>query len=225
VGPGGVRAVVADDHPVFRSGLRLLLEDLGVEVVAEAADGGSAVDRALEHRPDVVLMDLQMPGVSGLEATRRLTQAAPDVRVLVLTMVEDDDTLYAALRAGAAGYLLKGAGPDEIDRAVRGVAAGDAVYGAGVADRLRRMFAAGPAPVAFPQLVERERDVLDLLATGASNADIARRLYLSDKTVRNYVSSILAKLGVRDRSQAIVRAREAGLGVPAPEPGESPAAG
>ena len=210
----GVRAVVVDDHPVFRSGLRLLLEDLGVEVVAEAADGDGAVELALEHRPDVVLMDLQMPGVSGLEATRRLSDAAPEVRVLVLTMLEDDDTVFAALRAGAAGYLLKGAGPDEIDRAVRGVVAGDAVYGAGVAERLRRVFAAGPvaAPVAFPQLVERERDVLGLLATGASNAEIARRLYLSDKTVRNYVSSIFAKLGVRDRSQAVVRARQAGLG-------------
>jgi DNA-binding NarL/FixJ family response regulator len=212
---GSLRVVVADDHPVFRSGLRMLLEDLGVEVVGEAQDGSSAVALAVEHRPDVVLMDLQMPGVNGLEATRRLSEAAPDVRVLVLTMVEDDDTLFAALRAGAAGYLLKGAGPDEIDRAVRGVAAGDAVYGAGVAERLRRMFVAGPvaAPVAFPQLVERERDVLALMAGGASNAEIARRLYLSDKTVRNYVSSIFAKLGVRDRAQAIVRAREAGLGV------------
>jgi DNA-binding NarL/FixJ family response regulator len=209
-----VRAVVADDHPVFRSGLRTLLEDLGVEVVGEAADGAAAVEVALEHRPDVVLMDLQMPEVNGLEATRRLSTAAPEVRVLVLTMVEDDDMLFAALRAGAAGYLLKGAGPDEIERAVRGVAAGDAVYGAGVADKLRVLFAAGPspAPVAFPQLVERERDVLALMAGGASNGEIAQRLYLSDKTVRNYVSSIFAKLGVRDRAQAIVRAREAGLG-------------
>ena len=210
----GLRVVVADDHPVFRSGLRLLLEDLGVEVVAEAADGSAAGELALEHRPDVVLLDLQMPGVTGLEATRRLADAAPEVRVLVLTMVEDDDTLFAALRAGAAGYLLKGAGPDEIDRAVRGVAAGDAVYGVGVAERLRRMFVTGPvaAPVAFPQLVERERDVLALMAAGASNPEIASRLFLSDKTVRNYVSSIFAKLGVRDRAQAIVRAREAGLG-------------
>ncbi len=210
----GVRVVVADDHPVYRSGLRMLLEELGIEVVAEAPDGARAVELALEHRPDVVLMDLQMPGVTGLEATRRLSEVAPEVRVLVLTMVEDDDTLFAALRAGAAGYLLKGAGADEIDRAVRGVAAGDAVYGAGVAERLRRLFVAGPvaSPVAFPQLVERERDVLALLADGASNAEIAGRLFLSDKTVRNYVSSIFAKLGVRDRAQAIVRAREAGLG-------------
>lgn len=207
-----VRAVVADDHPVFRSGLRVLLEDLGVDVVGEAADGAAAVEVALATRPDVVLIDLRMPDVNGLEATRRLTAAAPEVRVLVLTMVEDDDTVFAALRAGAAGYLLKGAGPDEIDRAVRGVAAGDAVYGAGVADRLRAMLVAGPSPVAFPQLVERERDVLALIAEGASNGEIARRLYLSDKTVRNYVSSIFAKLGVRDRAQAIVRAREAGLG-------------
>jgi DNA-binding NarL/FixJ family response regulator len=213
-----LRVVVADDHPMFRAGLRTLLEDLGVEVVAEAADGRGAVELALQHAPDVVLMDLQMPGVNGLEATRRLSEAAPHVRVLVLTMVEDDATLFAALRAGAAGYLLKGAGPDEIDRAVRGVAAGDAVYGAGVADRLRAMFTAGPgtgpgaAPAPFPQLAERERDVLALMATGASNYEIASRLFLSDKTVRNYVSSIFSKLGVRDRAQAIVRAREAGIG-------------
>jgi DNA-binding NarL/FixJ family response regulator len=210
--------VLADDHPMFRAGLRTLLEDLGMEVVAEAADGRSAVELAVRHAPDVVLMDLQMPEVSGLEATRRLSEAAPGVRVLVLTMVEDDATLFAALRAGAAGYLLKGAGPEEIDRAVRGVAAGDAVYGAGVADRLRAMFSVGPAtgpaavPTPFPQLVERERDVLALLAGGASNSEIASRLFLSDKTVRNYVSSIFSKLGVRDRAQAIVRAREAGLG-------------
>ena len=208
-----LRVVVADDHPVFRSGLRMLLEDLGVEVVAEAADGRAAVALAVEHRPDVVLMDLQMPELSGLEATRQLAAQAPAVRVLVLTMAEDDATLLAALRAGAAGYLLKGAGPDEIDRAVRGVAAGEAVYGVGVADRLRAVFAAGPAAAApFPQLADRERDVLDLMAAGASNAEIARRLHLSDKTVRNYVSSIFAKLGVRDRAQAVVRAREAGLG-------------
>jgi DNA-binding NarL/FixJ family response regulator len=213
-----LRVVLADDHPMFRAGLRTLLEDLGVEVVAEAADGRSAVELALQHAPDVVLMDLQMPEVSGLEATRRLSEAAPAVRVLVLTMVEDDATLFAALRAGAAGYLLKGSGPEEIDRAVRGVAAGDAVYGAGVSDRLRAMFTAGPAigpaaaPTPFPQLVERERDVLALMAAGASNSEIARRLFLSDKTVRNYVSSIFSKLGVRDRAQAIVRAREAGVG-------------
>jgi DNA-binding NarL/FixJ family response regulator len=208
-----LRVVVADDHPVFRSGLRTLLEDLGVQVVAEAADGRAAVALAVEHLPDVVLMDLQMPEVSGLEATRQLAAQAPGVPVLVLTMAEDDATLVAALRAGAAGYLLKGAGPDEIDRAVRGVAAGDAVYGVGVADRLRAVLAAGPAANApFPQLADRERDVLGLMATGASNTEIATRLFLSDKTVRNYVSSIFSKLGVRDRAQAIVRAREAGLG-------------
>ena len=209
-----LRVLVADDHPVFRSGLRMLLEDLGIEVVAEAADGRTAVELAVQHTPDVVLMDLQMPDVNGLEATRRLCEAAPAVRVLVLTMAEDDATLFAALRAGAAGYLLKGAGPDEIERAVRGVAAGDAVYGAGVADRLRAAFSAGPAgaPAPFPSLAERERDVLTLIAGGASNTEIASRLFLSDKTVRNYVSSIFSKLGVRDRAQAIVLAREAGLG-------------
>jgi DNA-binding NarL/FixJ family response regulator len=209
-----IRVVVADDHPVFRAGLRTLLEDLGHDVVGEAADGQAAIDVSLELRPDVVLMDLQMPVVTGLEATRRLAEAAPDVRVLVLTMVEDDDTLFTAIRSGAAGYVLKGADHHEIDRALRGVAAGDSVYGARVGVRLRTLLAGGGTRSVnpFPQLVEREREVLDLIAAGHSNSEIARRLFLSDKTVRNYVSSILSKLGVPDRSQAIVRAREAGLG-------------
>ena len=209
-----VRVVVADDHPVFRAGLRTLLEDLGHDVVGEAADGQAAVDVCLEVRPDVVLMDLQMPGLSGLDATRRLADAAPEVRVLVLTMVEDDDTLFIAIRSGAAGYVLKGADHHEIDRALRGVAAGDSVYGARVGARLRALLTAGAGRTAtpFPQLVEREREVLELVAAGHSNTEISRRLFLSEKTVRNYVSSIFSKLGVADRAQAIVRAREAGLG-------------
>ena len=209
-----VRVVVADDHPVFRAGLRTLLEDLGHDVVGEAADGQAAVDVCLEVRPDVVLMDLQMPGLSGLDATRRLADAAPEVRVLVLTMVEDDDTLFTAIRSGAAGYVLKGADHHEIDRALRGVAAGDSVYGARVGARLRALLTAGAGRTAtpFPQLVEREREVLELVAAGHSNTEISRRLFLSEKTVRNYVSSIFSKLGVADRAQAIVRAREAGLG-------------
>ena len=211
-----MRVVVADDHPVFRTGLRVLLEDLGVEVVAEAADGEQAVEAVLRERPDVVLMDVQMPGTSGIEATRRLVQEDPDCRVLVLTMVADDDAVFAAVQAGALGYVLKGAGQEEIGRALTAVAAGEAVYGAQVARRLRAFFTAGSGVVAkpFPELSDRERAVLDLVAAGLPNAVVAQRLFLSEKTVRNYVTSIFAKLGVADRAEAVVRAREAGLGRP-----------
>lgn len=212
----GLRAVVVDDHPVFRQGLRTLLEDLGVVVVAEAEDGGAGVAAVVEHAPDVVLMDLQMPGVSGVEATRRLTAALPEVKVVVMTMVDDDQAVFAAVQAGAIGYLLKGAGQEEIGRALASVASGQAVYGPEVARRLRSFFTAGSAAVGaatpFPGLSEREREVLDLMARGEGNAGIARRLFLSEKTVRNYVSSIFTKLDVDSRPAAIVRAREAGLG-------------
>jgi DNA-binding NarL/FixJ family response regulator len=209
-----MRAVVADDHPVFRQGLRVLLEDLGVEVVAEAEDGEEAVAAVRRERPDVVLMDLQMPRLSGVEATRRLVEEDPDVRVLVLTMVADDDTVFAAVQAGALGYVLKGAGQEEIGRALTAVSEGQAVYGAQIARRMRAFFTAGAGVVAkpFPELSDREREVLDLLAAGVPNATIARRLFLSEKTVRNYITAIFAKLGVRDRAEAMVRAREAGLG-------------
>ncbi|MEI5584888.1 MULTISPECIES: response regulator transcription factor [unclassified Agromyces] len=212
----GLRVVIVDDHPIFRQGLRTLLEDLGVEVVAEAADGEGGVTAVVEHGPDLVLMDLQMPGVSGVEATRRLVDLMPEAKVVVLTMVDDDQAVFAAVQAGAVGYLLKGAGQEEIGRALASVAAGQAVYGPEVARRLRSFFtgraAAGASAVPFPGLSDREREVLGLIAEGASNADIARRLFLSDKTVRNYVSSIFAKLGVDSRAAAIVTAREAGLG-------------
>ena len=208
-----LRVVVVDDHPVFRQGLRTLLEEIGVQVVAEASDGDEGVALTLEHRPDVVLMDLQMPGVSGVEATRRLVGELPEVKVLVLTMVDDDQAVFAAVRAGALGYLLKGAGQDEIRNALVSVAAGHGVYGPEVARRLRSFLTTGSATTGpFPTLSEREREVLGMIAEGASNGDIARRLFLSDKTVRNYVSSIFTKLDVDSRPAAIVRAREAGLG-------------
>ena len=214
----GLRVVVVDDHPVFRQGLRTLLEDLLVEVVAEAADGEAGVLAALEHRPDVVLMDLQMPGTTGVDATRRLRSEAPDVRVLVLTMVEDDQAVYAALRAGALGYLLKGAGHQEIGQALATVATGQAVLGPEVARRLSSYFAVDPQAGAkpFPTLSDREREVVRLMALGLNNGDIARRLFLSDKTVRNYVSSVFTKLDVPDRASAIVLAVDAGLGTSDP---------
>ncbi len=209
-----MRAVVADDHPVFRQGLRVLLEDLGVDVVAEAPDGTAAVEAALRERPDVVLMDVQMPGLTGIEATRQLLERWPEARVLVLTMVADDEAVFAAIQAGALGYVLKGAGQAEIGRALEAVAAGQAVYGAEVARRLRAFFTAGSGVVArpFPELSDREREVLDLIAAGLPNTAIAHRLFLSEKTIRNNITSIFAKLAVRDRAEAVVRAPEAGLG-------------
>jgi DNA-binding NarL/FixJ family response regulator len=206
-----LRVVVVDDHPVFRQGLRTLLEDLGVLVVAEAADGGSGVEEVRRHRPDVVLMDLQMPGVSGVEATRRLVSEAPDTKVLVLTMVQDDHAVHAAIQAGALGYLLKGAGQEEIARALASVAEGQGVYAPEVARRLRSFFGSGAATTPFPSLSDREREVLSLMSSGATNGDIARRLFLSEKTVRNYVSSIFTKLDVETRPMAIALARDAGL--------------
>jgi DNA-binding NarL/FixJ family response regulator len=210
--------VIADDHPMFRQGLRVLLDDMGVDVVGEASDGEEAVEVVRALQPDVVFMDLQMPRLNGVEATRRVVAEAPQVRVLVLTMVDDDDAVFAAIQAGALGYLLKGSGQEEISTALRGVAAGGAVYGPEVASRLRVFFAAGSGVVArpFPELSDREREVLDLMAAGLGNSVIARRLYLSEKTVRNYVTSVFSKLGVADRSEAIVKAREAGLGRAAP---------
>jgi DNA-binding NarL/FixJ family response regulator len=210
-----IRVLVADDHPIFRDGLAMLLASVdGIEVVGTAADGAAAVASAVRLQPDVVVMDIQMPQLNGVEATRRLAADAPSVGILVLTMSEDDGTVFAAIRAGARGYLVKGAEQDEIVRAITTVAGGGAVFGATLALRIAEFFAAGPpAPTdAFPQLTAREREILDLLAAGRSNQQIAGALYLSPKTVRNNVSNVFAKLQVADRAEAIVRAREAGLG-------------
>jgi DNA-binding NarL/FixJ family response regulator len=211
-----VRVQVVDDHPVFREGLRTLLSTADdLVVVAEAATGAEAVVAAEEHQPDVVLMDLQMPELNGIESTRRIVQSSPHIAVLVLTMFDDDDSVFAAMRAGASGYLLKGAGREEIVQAVRAVARGEAIFGPGVAQRVIAYFTADPVTPgvsAFPQLTRRERDVLDLVAAGLNNTEIARRLFLSPKTVRNHISNVFAKLHVADRAQAIVRARSAGLG-------------
>lgn len=209
-----IRVLLADDHPVVRSGLRALLESLsGYEVVAEATDGEGAVREAQLARPDVVLMDIRMPGIDGIEATRRVRAAVPETAVLVLTMFDDDDTVFGAMRAGAQGYLLKGAEQAEIDRGIRAVVAGEAIFSPGVAQRVLGYFAAPPpSDVPFPQLTVREREVLDLVAAGRRNQAIADELFLSPKTVANHMSSIFVKLAVADRSEAIVRALQGGLG-------------
>jgi DNA-binding NarL/FixJ family response regulator len=214
-----ITVLIADDHPVFRSGLRALLgTDPAIAVVGEATTGVEAIAVAARERPDVVLMDLNMPELDGVVATGQLVQARPDVAVLVLTMFDDDDSVFAAMRAGARGYLLKGSNQADIVRAVHAVAAGGAMFGPAVAQRVLEFFARGSAhPAAtFPQLSDREREVLNLLAQGDSNGRIASRLSISEKTVRNHVSNIFAKLAVADRAQAIVRAREAGLGTHPP---------
>ncbi len=211
-----LRVVLADDHPVVRAGLSALLSSLpGVEVVGVAANGKDAVKEIVTTRPDVAVVDLQMPELDGFAVTREIARLAPDVAVLVLTMFDDDDSVFAAMRAGARGYLVKGAEQDEIARAIHAVAAGEAIFGPGVAQRVLGFFSA-TQPVAstepFPELTTRERQVLDLLAAGMSNSAIAHRLGVASKTVANNVSAVFAKLRVADRSQAIVRARDAGLG-------------
>jgi DNA-binding NarL/FixJ family response regulator len=215
MGDERLRVVIADDHPVFLQGLRTLLGASDVDVVAEAADGAAAVSACVQHRPDVALLDLHMPELSGVEVTRSLAVRCPETAVLVLTMYDDDQTLLAAVRAGARGYLLKGAGQEEISRAVRAVAAGEMIYGAGVGERLVTALSAAASssgPVPFPELSPREREILELMARGDGNVAIARRLSLSEKTVRNHVSNIFMKLRVSDRVQAVVMARDAGMG-------------
>lgn len=209
-----IRVVVVEDHPMFRAGLVALLGDLdGVEVVGEAATGEQAIEVVAAVLPDVVLMDLHLPGVGGIAATARITADRPGVAVLALTMLEDADTIVAAVQAGARGYLLKEATPGEIVHAVTAVAAGQAVFGGIAATRaLAALAAVDPATRPLPQLTERETEILDLMARGLTNAAISERLFLSDKTVRNHVSSIFAKLGVSDRGAAVAHARDVGLG-------------
>lgn len=208
-----LRVVVVDDHPVFRMGMVALLDSLdGIDVVGEAGSVADALTTVADLTPDVVVMDLQLPDGSGISATRDITAARPAVGVLVVTMFSDDDAVFAAMRAGARGYLVKGAGPDEIERAVRAVGNGEVILGPPIAQRAAAMFAVRTAATTFAALTDREHEVLDLLARGLDNTAIGRRLTLSEKTVRNHVSNILAKLQVADRPQAIVKAREAGLG-------------
>jgi DNA-binding NarL/FixJ family response regulator len=207
--------LIVDDHPMFRFGMRARLSaEPDLAVVGEAGSGEEAVDLAAKLAPDVVLMDLNLPGMNGIEATRLLRESSPAVAVLVVTMF-DDDSVFAAMRAGARGYLLKDADAEETVRAIRAVANGEAIFSPSVARRLMGFFASPPANIpapTFPELTEREREVLELLAQGYTNAAIASRLFLSPKTARNYVPSIFGKLQVADRTEAIMRARQAGLG-------------
>lgn len=211
-----IAVLIADDHQFFRDGVRALLEaQPEMECVGEATTGDEAVRRAMELQPDVILMDVQMPGMSGVEATRQIVSSSPQIRVLVVTMFEDDALVFAAMRVGARGYLLKGARHEDMVRAIRAVGNGDAIFSPAIAAKLVEYFAAlqptRPTQV-FPELSSREREILALLARGHKNAEIAERLVISPKSVRNYVSNIISKLQVADRAQAILRARDAGFG-------------
>jgi DNA-binding NarL/FixJ family response regulator len=208
-----IRVVIADDHPIVRDGLTALLRSVpGFDVVGVASTGRDAVREVTLTKPDVAVLDLRMPDLDGFAATRQIVKAAPRVAVLVLTMFEDDDSVFAAMRAGACGYLVKGAEQEHIIRAIRSVAAGEAVFGPGVAQRMLGFFRQAPPAEPFPELSNREREILNLLAAGLSNQAIGHRLGVAAKTVANNISTIFTKLRVADRKQAIVRARDAGLG-------------
>ena len=209
-----VRVLIADDHPLFREGMRGRLDRMDdIAVVGEASDGDEAVRLSRELEPHVVLMDIKMPGLNGIEATREILRANPRVGVLMLTMFEDDDSVFAAMRAGARGYLLKDSGGEGVVHAIRAVTSGEAVFGPGVAERIIGFFSVPrSAQRAFPELTEREEEILVLVARGKSNQEIAAQLFVSVKTVRNHVSNILLKLQVADRAQAVIRARDAGIG-------------
>ncbi len=212
-----IPVLVVDDHALFRAGMSAVLSALdGVDVVGEASTGEEAIELVGTLHPEVVLMDLRMPGIGGLAATARLTDQHPEVAVVVLTMSEDADSVFAALRAGARGYLLKESDAADVQRTITAVARGEAVFGARVAEQVVGFFSSASAgrvgPQAFPELTAREREVLELMARGLDNASIARRLFLSEKTVRNRVSDVLAKLRARSRAEAVARARDAGIG-------------
>ncbi len=215
-----IRTLIADDHALFREGLRALFGALpDIEIVGEAADGEAAIKQVEATQPDVVLMDINMPGVNGIEATRRILSTHPNLGIIMVTMLEDDASVFSAMRAGARGYVLKGAHHEEILQAIRAVAAGQAVFGPAIATRMMNFFQGlnagaqtGHAAQAFPELTEREREVLTLIAKGVSNKEIAEKLFISMKTVSNHITNIFSKLQVADRAQAIIRARNAGLG-------------
>ena len=209
-----IRLLIADDHPFYRQGVRGMLGGISeLEVIGEAATGDEAVVQAATLQPEVILMDLKMPGMNGIEATRRILATSPHMKILVVTMFEDDDSVFAAMRAGARGYVLKDADQDELLRAVTAISRGEAIFSPSIAERLIHYFAALPpaSALAFPDLTSRERDILHLIARGASNAAIAKHFTVSLKTVQNHVSNIFSKLQVADRAQAIERARNAGL--------------
>jgi DNA-binding NarL/FixJ family response regulator len=212
-----IHVLIADDHVLYREGVRKMLSVApDIEIVGEAANGDEAITQALALQPDIILMDLKMPGLNGIEATRRILYASPRIGVLVITMFETDETVFAAMRAGARGYLLKDADQEEVLRAVKAVSRGEAIFSPAIAERLIHYFAAlkpSTADRAFPELTDREREILHLIAQGHSNSEIAERLLLSIKTVQNHVSNIFSKLQVADRAQAIIRARDAGLGL------------
>lgn len=211
-----IRVLIADDHTLFRDGLVALLNSVSeIEVVGTAQDGEEAIQRAADSQPDVVLMDLLMPKVNGIEATKHIIQTSPHIGVIMLTMFEDDESVFSAMRAGARGYILKGADQEDVLRAIRAVARGEALFGPSIAHRLMDFFKVPPSasPEAFPELTEREHEILTLIAQGESNPEIAGQLHISLKTVRNHVSNIYNKMQVTDRVQAVLRAREAGLGV------------
>jgi DNA-binding NarL/FixJ family response regulator len=210
-----LRVLIADDHPLFRHGVAAVLSAApDLEVIGEAKTGEEAIALADELQPDVILMDIQMPGVNGIEATRRIVHSSPHIRILMVTMFEDDPSVFSAMRAGAHGYILKDTEKEDILRAIRAVGRGEAIFSPAIATRLIEFFAA-PQPAIpreiFPTLTDREREILHFIAQGHSNADIAQQLVLSPKTVSNYVSNVFSKLQVADRAHAIIRARDAGL--------------
>ena len=211
-----IRIIIADDHTLLRDGLRALFASVSdIEVAGEAENGADVITKADQLQPDVILMDIQMPGINGIQATRQIVKKHPDIGVIVVTMYKDDDSVFAAMRAGARGYILKGADQEEMLRAIRAVARGEALFGPEIATRLVNFFATPQAdlsPQAFPELTSREHEVLELIAKGLNNQAIADRLSISEKTVRNHISNIFNKLQVADRAQAIVKAREAGMG-------------